>query len=402
MSSTFGTLFTVSTWGETRGRGGVGCSIDGCPAGLVISPEEIQYELNRRRPGQSKVTTPRREGDIVEIFSGWLEGRTTGAPIALRVKNDNQSNGPEDDPEYDTYKYRKVVPRPGHADYSYSLKYGGNWDYRHGGRSSARETAARVAAGAVAKKALSWLGVEILAYTTSIYRVHSPLRFDETMDVNETRARIESNIVRALDCDAAQTMQDTILKAKREGDSVGGIIEVVALNVPTGLGEPIFDKLQALLAKAMFSIPAVAAVGMGDGLQIASMKGSEYVDELTVRDGKVMPETNRAGGIKGGISIGAPIVMQIAMKPTTSIIKEKKSVNLKTMKEEMVSVEGQHDPCIVPRAVPIIEAMMALTLADVALIAQVLPRVLTGNRRQQSVIENCNLQSVHAPSTSEV
>lgn len=374
MGSILGTLFRVSTWGETRGPE-IGCTVDGCPSQMALSERDIQKELDRRRPGQSDVTSPRKEDDIVEIFSGVLDGMTTGAPIALRIKNKRTSTNTADDPEFETYQKRKITPRPGHSDYAYRVKYE-HFDSRHGGRSSGRETAARVAAGAVALKALSYLGVQIVAYTRSIGRIVTDTRFDvDAMSVADAKSIVESNSVRTLDAQVAEIMRQEILRIQAGGDSVGGVVEVVALNVPPGLGEPVFDKLNADLAKAMFSIPAVAGVGIGDGFRIASMKGSEYVDEFIVRAGKVWTATNRAGGIKGGISIGTPITMEIAVKPTTSIKLPKRTVNLDTMESETVSVPGEHDPCIVPRIVPVIEAMMALTLTDHALISGKMPRV---------------------------
>lgn len=374
MANSIGLLFRVTTWGETRGKGGIGCVIDGCPSNLTLSETDIQSELDRRRPGQSDVTTPRKELDKVTILSGIYEGKTTGAPIALHIANTSEVEKGQD-PEYDMYQGYKTVPRPGHCDYMYSEKFK-HWDPQHGGRGSGRETAARVAAGAIAKKILKRIGVEIVAFSTEIAGVPRKMSADiDNSNVNLLRKIIESNSVRTTDTESAKIMREAILVARDAGDSVGGIVEVVALNIPVGLGEPVFDKLNSDIGKAILSIPAVAAIGIGDGFKIAKMRGSEYVDDLVLKDGEVRPVGNKAGGIKGGISNGNPIKFEFAVKPTSSISLSKNSVNLKTLNAEPVCVYGQHDPCIVPRIVPVAEAMLALVLVDHSLRCGCIPRV---------------------------
>lgn len=368
MGNTIGRLFRITTWGETRGKGGIGCVVDGCPSNMQLSEKDIQKQVDRRRPGQSKVTTQRKESDKVEILSGVFNEKTTGAPIGLRIDNANKIC----DKDYERFK---VEPRPGHADYAYSQKYM-IWDYRHGGRSSGRETAARVAGGAIARKVLSHIGVKIVAYSTKIGKITAEKKEEiDANNIEDIRERIESNTVRCIDLNKANEMEEAILAIQEKGDSLGGIIEVVAVNVPVGLGEPVFDKLNADLGKAMLSIPAVAAVGVGDGFRIAEMKGSEYVDDLIVKDNKIQTSGNKAGGIKGGISIGMPIKLEIAVKPPTSIQVKKNTVNLITRKPVSTSVKGQHDPCIVPRIIPVAEAMLALVLADHGLISGRIQRV---------------------------
>jgi len=349
MGSTFGKLFQVSTWGESHGEA-VGVVIDGCPPGVAISREDVQKELDRRRPGQSKLTTQRREGDRVEILSGVFEGLTTGTPLAILVRNENAR--PED------YIHLKDVFRPSHADFTYRAKYGIR-DWRGGGRASARETIGRVAAGAVARKILAGLvGMEIVAYVRSIHRIVADL------DPSRVQARdVESNSVRCPDPLAADRMERKINSARRAGDSVGGVIELVIRNVPPGLGEPVFDRLDADLGKAMLSIPATKGFEVGSGFEGALLTGSENNDAYYLERGKVRTRTNRSGGIQGGISNGEEIFCRIAFKPTATINHPQETVSVEG-KKVMLRSRGRHDPCVLPRAVVIVEAMAALVLAD--------------------------------------
>lgn len=362
--NTFGRLFAATTWGESHGMA-VGCVVDGCPSGLELSLDEIQAELDRRRPGQAEITTARSERDQVELLSGVFEDKTLGTPISMLIRNE----------DVDSSKYYAIrdTPRPGHGDFTWREKFG-HVDWRGGGRSSARETVGRVAAGAVARKLLKVHDIEIIAFTREI----GGIRSDEELDPNMRglRGMIDSNPVRALDLEKAKEMEDIIKVAKAQSDSVGGIIEAVALGVPAGLGEPVVNKLDADLAKALMSIPAVKGVEIGAGFELAQMRGSEANDEFVVKDDKIKMKTNRCGGILAGISTGMPIVARVAIKPTSSIAKEQLTVDLKTRKPSTIRVEGRHDPCIVPRAVPVVEAMVALVLADHSLMAGTIPRVI--------------------------
>lgn len=347
--NTFGTLFRVTTWGESHGYG-VGVVIDGCPAGLELDEADIQKELDRRRPGQSDITTPRKEEDKAEILSGVFEGKTTGAPISIVVKNK----------DVDSSKYASLrsTPRPGHADITYEMKYGLR-DWRGGGRSSARETIGRVAAGAIAKKILAIEGIEVLGHVTELGGVRA-----KAVSVEEIRENTEKNPVRCADLEAAVEMQAVVQAARSEGDSVGGIVEIISLNVPAGVGEPVFDKLSAELAKALMSVGAVKGVEIGAGFKCALMKGSQMNDAIAVREEKIRMLTNNAGGILGGISNGEPIVCRIAVKPTPSISKEQRTVDLSKMEDTKIKIGGRHDPSIPPRIVPVAEAMVALVLVD--------------------------------------
>lgn len=348
--NTFGTLFRITTWGESHGKA-IGVVVDGCPAGLEIDEEGIQKELDKRAPGQSEVMSPRKETDNVEILSGIFEGRTTGTPISMIIYNK----------DVDSSKYEKIkyLLRPGHADFTYQVKYG-HRDYRGGGRSSARETAARVAAGAIAKKLLKKYGIEIVAYVGEISGI-------KATKINY--AEIYKNNVRCPDKNAAKKMEKEILKAKNEGDSVGGICEVMALNVPAGLGKPIYNKLESDLGSAILGINAVKGIEFGSGFELARMKGSQSNDEFIVKNRKIATKTNHHGGILGGISTGMPIVMRAVVKPASSILKKQKTINYKTMKQETISVEGRHDPATIVRFPPIAEAMVAIVLADHMLMA---------------------------------
>lgn len=347
--NTFGTLFRITTWGESHGPA-VGVVIDGCPAGLPLEESDIQKELDRRRPGQSDVTTQRKEEDRAEILSGVFSGKTTGAPISIIVKNK--------DVDSSKYEALRNTPRPGHADLTYELKYGLR-DWRGGGRSSARETVGRVAAGAVAKKLLDLKGVHVLGHVVELGGIRA-----KTVSIEEVRENTEKNPVRCADPDAALEMEAMIHAAIGEGDSVGGIVELIGTGVPAGVGEPVFDKLSAELTKALMSIGAVKGVEIGAGFRSASMKGSKMNDTIIIRNEKITTLTNNAGGILGGISDGEPLVLRIAVKPTPSISKEQRTVDMSKMQETKIKIQGRHDPSIPPRIVPVAEAMVALVLVD--------------------------------------
>ncbi len=347
--NTFGKLFCISTWGESHGPG-IGVTIDGCPPGVPVVKEDIQRELDRRRPGQSSITTQRREADRVEIFSGVEDGLSTGTPLALLVRNL--------DAQPEAYDQLRDLYRPSHADYTYQAKYGRR-SWRGGGRASARETIGRVAAGAIARRILADLaGVEIVAY---VKRVH-----DIEADVDLARVKLEDverNIVRCPDAAAAERMIVRIEEIRKSGDSVGGLVEMVARNVPPGLGEPVFDRLEADLGKAMLSLPATKGFEIGSGFAGTFLTGSQHNDPFFMEGGRVRTRTNRSGGVQGGISNGENIVIRVAFKPTATIAKPQETV---TMAGEPATLraKGRHDPCVLPRAVPMVEAMAALVLAD--------------------------------------
>ncbi|MDE2026147.1 MAG: chorismate synthase [Patescibacteria group bacterium] len=348
--NSFGQLFKITTFGESHG-GAVGVVVDGCPPGLEISEQEIQKELDRRKPGQSVITTPRKEQDIIHIFSGVFEGRTTGTPIMMIAFN--QDMRPED------YNELKKVYRPGHADFTYETKYGIR-DYRGSGRASARETLARVAAGAIAKKYLKQkLGIEILSFTEQVANIKTGIDFNTV-----TPEQIESNIVRCPDTKVAEQMIQLINQVREEGDSVGGVIRGVIKHVPAGLGEPVFDKLPADLSKAMLSINATKGFEFGSGFDGIKLRGSEHNDEF-VKDhqGHVQTKTNHAGGTLGGISNGQTIYFRVAIKPV-STIKKKQHTLTREKEETILEATGRHDPCVLPRAVPIVDAMAALVIMD--------------------------------------
>jgi len=344
MGSSFGKIFRLTTWGESHGPA-LGVVIEGCPAGLPLGVEDIQTQLDRRRVGQSAVTSPRNEGDRADLLSGVFEGITTGAPISLITYNK----------DVDSSKYENLrdVFRPGHADYTYWAKYG-HRDHRGGGRSSARETWGRVAAGAIARKILATAGVDIFGFTRELGGIAM-----ETFDRDE----IERNVVRCPDAAAAARMVAAIEEVKEVKDSLGGIVEVRATGVPVGLGEPTFDKLDALIGQAMMSIPAVKGVELGDGFAVVRSRGSENNDAFVVEDGRVRTATNTAGGTLGGISSGEDIVVRIAVKPTSSVARPQQTVDT-NLQPRTIHVEGRHDPSVCPRAVPVAEAMLALVLAD--------------------------------------
>jgi chorismate synthase len=349
--NTFGKLFRITTWGESHGRA-VGVVVDGCPAGLALSAEDIQKELDRRRPGQSKASTQRKEEDLVEILSGLFEGKTLGTPISMIVWSKDADSG--------TYDALKNTPRPGHADYTYQEKYGIR-DHRGGGRASARETVGRVAAGAIAKKLLAQEGIEIISFVSELGGIKAKI---SSSDLSEIRAKAECNPIRCPDQDAANKMLQLLDQVRKDGDSLGGTVEIVAKGVPSGLGEPVFDKLDADIAKALMSLGAVKAVEIGAGLGSVRLLGSQMNDPLIFRDGRIDFETNNAGGILGGISTGAPVFCRIAVKPTPSISRRQRTVDLVSSKEVEIGIKGRHDPAIPPRIVPVAEAMVAIVLAD--------------------------------------
>lgn len=349
MSSVLGTLFRVSTFGESHG-GRVGCVIDGCPPGVPISIEAIQDALNRRRPGQSKITTPRKETDQIEIHSGIFEGQTLGTPICMSIQNKDARSG-----DYKPNQYR-----PSHADYTTDAKYG-HRDWRGGGRASARETAARVAAGSIAEQVLlHHTQIKTLAWVEQLHHIKANIA-----PSNVVRHHVEANIVRCPDSHAAEQMIAHVEDVRAEGDSVGGIIRCYTRNVPAGLGEPVFDKLEADLAKAMLSIPATKGFQIGSGFDSVSMKGSEHNDifQADQQTGVITTETNHSGGVQGGISNGMPIDFSVVFKPTSTIFKAQKTVNPAGEAVDL-KLKGRHDPCVLPRAVPIVEAMTHLVLVD--------------------------------------
>jgi chorismate synthase len=347
--NSFGTMFRVTTFGESHGPA-VGVVIDGCPPRLPITVEEIQHELDRRRPGQSAITTQRRESDTVEILSGVRDGVTLGTPISLLVRNSDQRSG-----DYDEMRTKF---RPSHADYTYQAKFGVRaWE--GGGRASARETIGRVAAGVLARKALAAAGaIDIVAW---VQRVQ-----DLEVDVDTTkvtREAVDSNIVRCPDGATATKMIALIDGARKAGDSLGGVVEAVARGVPPGLGEPVFDKLDADLAKAMLSLPAAKGFEIGSGFAGTHLTGSQHNDPFYDGGGRVRTRSNRSGGVQGGISNGEEIVIRVAFKPTATILREQETVD-ENGRDTTIKARGRHDPCVLPRAVPIVEAMLALVLAD--------------------------------------
>jgi chorismate synthase len=352
MASTFGHLFRITTWGESHG-GGVGVVVDGCPPKLKLTEADIQPELNRRRPGQSKITTRRMEPDVAQILSGTFEGRTLGTPICMWVKNE--------DARPEAYSEMKEKFRPSHADFTYFAKYGiRNW--QGGGRASARETIGRVAAGAIAKKILrERFGVETLAYVKQVQRITAAI------DPDKVKLKdVESNIVRCPDQKAAKEMIQLIDDIRQQGDTVGGIVEGIARGVPVGWGEPVFDKLGADLAKAMLSLPATKAFEIGSGFNSVLMTGREHNDAFRAKNKKVFTKTNFSGGIQGGISNGETIFFRIAFKPVATVMHEQDTVDVR-YENTKLKARGRHDPCVLPRAVPMVEAMTALVLVDHAL-----------------------------------
>jgi chorismate synthase len=347
MSNSYGTLFKITTFGESHGPA-IGVIIDGCPAGLHIDEDFIQSELSRRKPGQSRITTQRKEDDTFRILSGVFEGKSTGTPIAIVIENQDQRSK--------DYSHLAEAFRPSHADYTYEAKYGLR-DHRGGGRSSARETAARVAAGAIAKMLLKRAGIDVNAFVSQVGDITAP--HYTTLDLSKT----EENIVRCPDAPTAEKMIALIDQVRLDRDTIGGIVTGVIRNVPPGLGEPVFDKLHAELGKAMLSINAVKGFEYGSGFDGIGLRGSAHNDEFYNDGGRIRTKTNLSGGIQGGISNGEDIYFNVAFKPVATIMQDQASVD-KNGNEVTVSGKGRHDPCVVPRAVPIVEAMAALVLAD--------------------------------------
>jgi chorismate synthase len=352
MANTFGHLFRITTWGESHG-GGVGVVVDGCPPRLELTEADIQPDLDRRRPGQSKIVSPRKETDTVQILSGTFEGKTLGTPISMWVKNE--------DARPEAYSEMVTKFRPSHADYTYQAKFGfRNW--QGGGRSSARETIGRVAAGAIAKKLLrERYDVEILAYVKQVQRIVAKID-PETVRFND----VESNIVRCPDAQTAEKMIRLIEKMRKAGDTVGGIVEGVARGVPAGWGEPVFDRLEADLGKGMLSLPASKAFEIGSGFGGILLTGRQHNDPYRAKAGKVYTTSNRSGGIQGGISNGQTIYFRVAFKPVATVMHEQETVD-NTLQNTTLTGRGRHDPCVLPRAVPMVEAMTALVLIDHAL-----------------------------------
>lgn len=350
-ANTYGQLFRVTTFGESHG-GAVGCVIDGCPPNIEVDSEEIQTELKRRATGQSSVTSDRKEPDEVKILSGIFEGKTLGTPISILVYNKDANSS--------DYEYLKDKYRPSHSDFTYDQKYGRR-AWAGGGRASARETTARVMAGVIAKKILNEkFNTEILSYVKKVKNIDSKVNLNEI-----SKEQIESNIVRCPDQKAAVEMIELVEKMKEEGNSVGGVIECVVKNVPIGLGEPVFDKLDAELAHACMSIPATKGFEIGSGFKGSEMTGIEHNDSFYKKEnGTIGTSTNNSGGIQGGISNGENIVFRVAFKPTSTIKKNQKTVNDNGEEIEIENIKGRHDPCVTPRAVPIVDAMVALTLVD--------------------------------------
>lgn len=362
MGNSLGKLFAITSFGESHGAC-MGVVVDGCPAGLLLTEADIQPEVERRRPGAIG-TTERREPDKVEIISGVFEGHTTGAPICMLTWNKDIDPG--------IYQKNRFALRPGHADYTAFVKYGGFNDFRGGGRFSGRITVAYVMAGAIAKKLLGRLGIDVFAHTVEIGGVKA-----RTRELDKIKENARKNPLWCADPEAAEKMMRLIEKTKAEKDSLGGIVEGIALNVPVGLGEPVFDNFDGELSKALFAIPAVKGVEFGAGFAVAGMKGSENNDLYDIEDGKIVTRTNNAGGVLGGISTGMPVIVRVAIKPPASIGRSQETVDIQKMARTSLTVTGRHDACIVPRAVPGVEAMMAVSICDFVLRAGLMPRVLS-------------------------
>ncbi len=357
--NTFGRLFRMTTWGESHGKA-IGSVVDGCPAGLELKEEDIQKELNRRRPGFSEVSTKRKEKDEVQILSGVLDDITLGTPISMLIWNRDVNSTP--------YGAIRHLVRPGHADLTYWEKFKIR-DWRGGGRSSARETAARVAAGAIAKKILRKFGVEVIGHTIEVAGIKA-----EEVPLERIKENRDKNPVLCADIKASAAMVEKILEVKEEGDSVGGIAEIIIHNPPAGLGEPVFLKLDAYLSQAIMSVGAVKAVEFGAGFHISRMKGSEANDPIKMENERPTFVSNNAGGILGGISTGQDIVIRVAIKPTPSVSKPQRTINIKTGEDEEIIVQGRHDPCIVPRIIPVLEAMAAMVMVDSMMMQGLIPR----------------------------
>jgi chorismate synthase len=361
--NSIGKEFIVTSFGESHGKV-VGVIVDGCPAGLPLSEEDFQEELDRRIPAEPKIVSGRLEKDKAKILSGVFNGLTTGAPIAMIVENKETISS--------DYEAIKDLPRPGHSDYPARVKYGGFNDYRGGGRFSGRVTVALILAGTIAKKLLIRYNIDVLAYTISIGKIKSEKKFSSA----EIRKNRYIAATRCPDLACAEKMEEAIISARKIGDSVGGVVECIVLNMPVGVGEPLFDSLDADLAKAVFAVPAVKGVEFGAGFKSAELMGSESNDAFLMKGGKVVTETENAGGILGGLSGGMPIEIRVAIKPTPSISKEQHTVDLSSMENSTINIKGRHDPCVVPKAVPAIEAAIAITLADHLIRAGEIPKVL--------------------------
>lgn len=368
--NTLGKEFAVTCFGESHGRS-VGIIIDGCPAGLPLSEEDVQKELSRRIPRKPGLVSARIEEDKVEILSGIFNGLTTGAPLTMRVLNK--------DVDSSFYDLIKDKPRPGHADYPARIRYGGFNDYRGGGRFSGRLTAAFAMSGAVSRKLIATVGVEVLAHTVEIGGIAVP----REPAIEEIRKNTYENPVRCADPKTAAAMEEAIMRTGEEGDSLGGVVEGIALNVPPGVGEPIFDRLDADMARALFNVPAVKGVEFGAGFRSTRMRGSENNDQYVSKEGRIISVTNHAGGVLGGLSTGMPIVARVAFKPASSIRKKQKTVDIQTLEEAEIEVRGRHDPCVIPKAVPVVEATMAMVLADHLIRSGTIPKVL-GRRSSES------------------
>jgi chorismate synthase len=362
MSNSFGKIFCITGFGESHGRC-IGVVVDGCPAGLQIDVKIIQEEVNKRKPGQSKISTTREEADKIALLSGVFKGYTTGAPICMLIWNKDV-----DSSKYEELKHK---PRPSHADYTAYMRYGGFNDYRGGGRFSGRITASYVMAGAIAKQILKTRDIKVVSFTRAIGNI----KMHDT-NLDNILQKTESNIVRCPDPIIAKKMIENIVKVKKEGDSLGGIVECLVLNIPAGLGQPIFDTLEGDISKALFSIPAIKAIEFGEGIKATKRRGSENNDFFYLKNGKIVTETNNSGGINGGISNGMPIICRIFVKPTPSISKPQKTVDLMLTKETEIQIEGRHDPCIVPRIVPVAESMISIVLVDHLIRAGIIPQVL--------------------------
>ncbi len=365
--NSIGKDFVVTSFGESHGKF-IGVVIDGCPAGVPLSEEDIQSELDMRIPAKPQIVSGRIEKDKVEILSGVFDGFTTGAPIAMIVANKEADSS--------DYEAIKDLPRPGHTDYPARIKYGGFNDYRGGGRFSGRVTVALIMAGALAKKILITFNVNVMAYTKAIGKV----KMDQALSYGEIRNQRYKTSVRCPDSVCAKAMEEAIINARKDGDSLGGIIECLALGVPAGVGEPLFDALDADIAKVLMLVPAVKGVEFGTGFAAAELKGSENNDAYQIKNGKIVALTNNAGGVLGGLSSGMPVVARVAIKPTSSIAKEQRTVNLSQMKNAKIKVGGRHDPCVVPKAVPVVEAVVTITLADHMIRAGIIPKVLEGRK----------------------
>jgi chorismate synthase len=362
MSNSFGVLFRITSFGESHGNC-IGVIVDGCPAGLSLKIEDIQKDLDKRKPENGVGQTTRVEEDKVEIISGVFQGRSTGAPIGLLVRNRNTDSS--------VYERIKFLPRPGHADYTAFKKFGGFNDYRGGGRFSGRTTVSLVMAGAIARKLLMNIGVEILAHTVLIGEVKAG-----ECNLEEIRRIVYKNPYRCADIDSLEPISRAIEKAAKAGDSLGGVIEGLALNLPVGLGEPYFDTLEGEISKGLFAVPAVKGVEFGSGFEAAGKKGSENNDVWTIKNKKVVTVTNHSGGVVGGISNGMPLIVKVAVKPVPSISQPQKTVDMKELKNSEITIMGRHDVCIVPRAVIVVESMIAITLCDLALRAGMISRIL--------------------------